>query len=444
MIRYLVAALVACAANAWGASPPNIVYILADDLGWNDIGYHDSELRTPTLDRLAREGVKLDAHYVQPQCTPTRVALMTGRYPSRFGPHCLTASNEQSFPVGTPTLAIQLKRQGYTTALIGKWHMGSKPEWGPNHHGFDYSYGCLTGATGMYDHRYRVGHEFERTWHRNHEFIEEEGHVTDLAAREAVQWIAAQREAPFFLYLPFQAVHTPLVEKEHWLALNAHIEDPERRLYAAALSHMDDAIRQVLEAIETAGKRDNTLVVFSSDNGAQVNHSGNQYPAPDPALTNFSSNAPLRGMKTQAHEGGIRVPAFACWPGRLAPRTVTQPMHLVDWLPTLVALAGGSLDTSTPWDGRDIGPALNGGTLPPKAIYTVWGKARQWEALRMGDWKIVRQNKGKEQGKWEIYNLADDPNEQRNLAKEHPERLEELLQHFEAERVRDAPLPGTS
>ncbi len=233
-------------------------------------------------------------------------------------------------------------------------------------------------------------------------------------------------------------MHTPLVEEERWLDLNAHIEDPERRLYAAALSHMDDAIRQVLEAIEAAGKRDNTLLVFSSDNGAQVNHSGNQYPAPDPALTNFSSNDPLRGMKTQAYEGGMRVPAFAYWPGRLAPRTVTEPMHLVDWLPTLVALAGGTPNQETPWDGRDIAPLLRGEALPAKAVYTVWGKARQWEALRLGDWKIVRQNKGKDAGRWELYNLADDPSEKQDLAKANPERVTQLSEMFESQRAKDA------
>ncbi|MFM1920049.1 MAG: Arylsulfatase [Candidatus Hydrogenedentota bacterium] len=444
MARWIFLSLLGLSFAAGAQQPhPNIVFILVDDQGWNDIGYHNEEIRTPTLDRLAREGVELDAHYVQPQCTPTRVALLTGRYPSRFGPHCMTASNDPAFPIGTPTLASELKRLGYDTALIGKWHLGSSLDHGPNHHGFDHSYGAMTGATGMYDHRYRIGHEFERAWHRNLEYVDEEGHVTDLAAREAVQWIAARGDAPFFLYLPFQAAHTPLVEEDRWLEMNKHIEDPERRLYAAALSHLDDAVRQVMEAIEVAGKRDNTLIVYSSDNGAQVNHSGNQYPPPDPALTDFSSNAPLRGQKTEAHEGGIRVPAFAHWPGQLAPRKVATPMHAVDWLPTLVARAGGAPDREVPWDGHDLWPALQGQPMPERAIYTAWGQARRWEALRLADWKIVRLNKGKSVGAWQLYNLADDPNEQRDLAADQPQRVSELAQRFEAERAKDAPGPDS-
>ncbi|MCA9438320.1 MAG: sulfatase-like hydrolase/transferase [Candidatus Omnitrophica bacterium] len=145
------------------AQPPNILFIVSDDQGWNDIGYHNDDLRTPNLDQLAETGVRLEHHYVQPQCTPTRVALMTGRYPSRFGPHCTTASNDQSYPIGTPTLASLLQSAGYDTGLFGKWHMGSKPEWGPNHYGFDFSYGSLAGAVGMYDHRYRLNTPYAQT-----------------------------------------------------------------------------------------------------------------------------------------------------------------------------------------------------------------------------------------------------------------------------------------
>ena len=142
---------------------PNILLIAADDQGWGDIGYHNPQIKSPNLDRLARTGVELDYHYVQPQCTPTRVALMTGRYPSRFGSHCTQASNSRAFPTGMLTMASMLKQIGYETMIIGKWHLGSKPEWGPNHYGFDYSYGSLAGAVGMYDHRYRLDSPFAKT-----------------------------------------------------------------------------------------------------------------------------------------------------------------------------------------------------------------------------------------------------------------------------------------
>ena len=198
---------------------PNIVLLVADDLGWNDIGYHNNQIKSHNLDRLAATGVELDQHYVQPQCTPTRVALMTGRYPSRFGSHCTQASNEHSYPLETLTIASMLKKLGYTTGLFGKWHMGSKPEWGPNHHGFDYSYGALAGAVGAYDHVYRLPerqHPNAITWHRNHQIIpgyENGTHVTDLVTAEAIKVVKQQRDAPFFLYLPYFAPHTPLDER---------------------------------------------------------------------------------------------------------------------------------------------------------------------------------------------------------------------------------------
>lgn len=436
MLPLLLFAWIAQAAHP---APPNVVFVLADDLGWNDIGYHNPDFRTPYLDQLAREGVELDTHYAQPQCTPSRVALLTGRYPSRFGAHCLVASTKQAFPVGTPTLATLFKGQGYATALIGKWHLGSELAWGPNHHGFDHSYGALSGALGAYDHRYRLGTPYEKTWHRNLGYIEEEGHVMDLLTREAVQWIGTQKDAPFFLYLPFTAPHTPIVPKEEWLAVNAHIADEERRSFAAVVSHLDDCVGQVVRALDAAGLREKTLLVFTSDNGAQVNHKGGAYPGPDPEMTEFSSNAPLRGQKTTAYEGGIRVPTFVYWPGTLAPRRVSQPAHMVDWLPTFAKLIGVN-EPPPMLDGLDLMPYLRGDARAndDRAIYTVWGTARQWEALRLGDWKIVR-NRAKQgnEAPWELYHVAADPNETTNLAGKEPGRVKILAARFEMERQRD-------
>jgi arylsulfatase A-like enzyme len=420
---------------------PNVIILLADDQGWGDVGYHAPELRTPHIDALAREGVELDTHYVQPQCTPTRVALLTGRYPSRFGPHCTTASNERALPPGTPTMASMFQDLGYETALVGKWHLGSKPEWGPNHHGFDTSYGSLAGAVGMYDHRYRLGSPFERTWHRDHVFIEDEGHSTDLLAREAVAFVTKKRSRPFFLYVPFHAVHTPIVEQdEHWHAINAHIEHPDRRRFAAALSHLDDAVGQIIRALEASGQRENTLIVYSSDNGGLTRYPGGNYPPPDPALAEgYSSNEPLRGAKTQAFEGGIRVPAFVSWPGVLQPRKVTATLHVVDWMPTLAALLDWKPPVVPEWDGRDVWSQLGGDEAPERQLYWRWGKT--WDALRLGDWKIVRRNRRKEgtwtAGTWQLYDLGQDPSETTDLASEYPERVDELAQRFTAEEARD-------
>lgn len=418
------------------AARPNILLVVADDLGWADIGYHNSEMRTPNLDRLARTGVELDCHYVQPQCTPTRVALMTGRYPSRFNMKCTQASNDRAFPADTTTMASALKAAGYATGMSGKWHLGSKPEWGPKHYGFDHSHGSFAGAVGMYDHRYRLNSPFAVTWHRNHELIEQEGHVTDLTTTETVQWIEEHDDprAPWFFYVPFHAVHTPLVERDpRWRRVNDHIAEPHRRLYASAVSHMDDAVGRMVDALERTGQRGRTLIVFTSDNGAQVNHGGGAYPPPDPKLSRFSSNKPLRGKKTDVYEGGYRVPAFANWPGVLTPRKVTQPMHAVDWLPTLAKLARAEAPTG---DGLDVWPHLVSDRPDrDRTFYIVWGAGRRREALRHGDWKILRNRRN---APWELYDVAADPFETTNLADKRPETLDLLRQVYQLQRNADA------
>ena len=419
---------------------PNLVVIVSDDQGWGDVGYHDPEIRSPNLDRLARQGVELDCHYVQPECTPTRVALTTGRYPSRFGSHCTQASNDRAYPRGTLTMASMLKSLGYETAIVGKWHMGSKPEWGPNHYGFQYSYGSLAGAVGMYDHRYRLNSPYVTTWHRNLEFIEEEGHSTDLIAREAVAWIERKRHKPFFLYVPFHAVHTPLVERDaKWHEMNAHIENKDRRLFAAALSHMDWAVGEIVQALERTEQRDSTLIIFTSDNGAFAEpYRGGNYPAPDPALdAGFSSNHPLHGRKAEVYEGGIRVPAFVNWPGALQPRKIATPMHVVDWMPTLAALLGHEPPADPQWDGQNMWPILTGQrqSTDVRTFYWVRGESREHVALRHGDWKILKNQRNKP---WELYNLSNDPCETHNLAESMPKKIEALKVLFEKERAKDA------
>ena len=415
---------------------PNVLIFLADDLGWSDVGYHNPEMRTPVIDRLVQLGVELDCHYVQPMCTPTRVALLTGSYPSRFGNHCTQATNYQSLPFGTPTLASVLQEAGYDTALIGKWHLGSLPKWGPNHFGFGYSYGSLAGAMAPYDHRYQLNRpEFSRTFHRNHEFIEEPGHITDLTAREAVQWIGRERTKPFLLYVPFHAVHVPLVEEPHWLEQNKHIESADRRLFAAAVSHMDNAIGQIVDAVDEIGQRENTLILFFSDNGGLLNHDGKEYPEPDPPLREFSSNAPWRGYKTEVFEGGIRVPSFACWADHLNPRKIEAPLHVIDWLPTIANLIGAATGMPEKTDGQDIWPILTGkqSDPPKRTLYWVAKEERKWLALRHGNWKIVRLR----DQPWQLYDLKNDPGESHDRATQKPAKLQQLLKLYENEKAQD-------
>src|SRR5438874_8973620 len=241
LLLALVASMTSAAVT--NAQPPNIVLFLADDLGWADVPWHGSPYKMPHLAALAQQSVRLESHYVHPMCSPTRAAFMTGRYASRFG--VTGAQNPRCLPWNTITLASALKAAGYDTAITGKWHLGSKPNEGPQKFGFEHGYGSLAGGTGPLDHRYKEG-EFTRTWHRNGQLLEEEGHVTDLIAREATQWLESRGDRPFFLYVPVTAIHVPMLEPEKWLQMNAQLAEPGQRLRAACASHMDDAIGQIL------------------------------------------------------------------------------------------------------------------------------------------------------------------------------------------------------
>ncbi len=447
---------------------PNVIVIVSDDQGWADIGYHNPKVYSPRLDALAASGVKFSQHYVMPQCTPTRVALMTGRYPSRFGPKAQQASNKPAFPLGTPTLASMFTAQGYETYLCGKWHLGSSKSHGPNHHGFQHSYGSLAGAIGMYDHHYRKG-KFANTWHRDGELIpgaENGVHATDLLAREAVRVVEAKRNQPFFLCLTFQAVHTPLDERgrfvdrptqldpkdpTRWLdedeiewfhdplGLIQSEKDPEKRLLLAAVHHMDHAIGQVVDAVQRSGQQKETLILFSSDNGPQGSWPGNAYPD-DLKLTNFNQPLPMRGKKTDVYEGGMHVPGFAVWPGRIESREDRTPVHIIDWFPTLAAIIGHEPSRPVDWDGVDIRAALFGrGEVAERDLYWLWSSSSSRWALRHGRWKIVRYGRGEPEqaAAWQLFDLEADPKETRNLAKDRPEVLQAMHARFLVHRAKD-------
>ncbi len=432
-----------CSIKKEGPDLPNILLIVIDDMGWGDIGYNSDDIRSPHLDNLAENGVKFTQHYSNQECTPTRVSLLTGRFPNRYGLHCSSASNDQAFPFETLTLSSMLKSQGYNTAISGKWHLGSLPKWGPLKYGFDYSYGGLAGALGMYDHRYRLNREpFTRTWIRNDEYVDEVGHVYDLVTDNALALIkdTFARDEPFFLYLPYHGVHTPLVETEEWLNYNSHIENPSRRLFAAAVSHLDDQIGRVITALDESGERDNTLIIVISDNGGFPNYSGNQYPPPDPPLLNFSSNGPLRGAKGTPFEGGIRVPAFVNWPTVLKPGERDAVIHAVDWLPTICRLVGFQPVEDPKWDGQDIWPMIldkKAVSDEPRVLYWNYWDIRI--ALRYGDWKIVSPT---ENAPFELYNLARDPYETTDLSGTETKQLELLLTKLEETLAKDRKGPA--
>jgi len=451
------------------AQHPNVLVIITDDMGWGDIGYNNpAHVYTPNLDRLAAAGASFSQHYVMPQSTPTRVALFTGRYPGRFPFSGKAATNAKCFDIGTPTLATMLKAEGYRTYIAGKWHMGSDSLNGPQFHGFDESYGSMGGACGMYDHRYRPG-KYEQTWHRNQKLIQgnEDGvHVTDLVTREAQRVIRQPSSNPFFMMLTYHAPHTPLDERgdftevptqrdpnnpDRWLNEDkirwfndpqGKIQgepDPEKRLFLAAVYHLDDAIGQVIATLEEERKLENTLVLFSSDNGPQVNWSGNAYPN-DLKLTYFNQPIPMRGSKLDVYEGGIHVPAFMYWKGKIKPKKVTTPVHIIDWFPTLASVVGHQKSKDYQLDGLDLSPIVfKNRQLQPRDLYWIWDNTINRWALRYGDWKIIKYGKGEPTlAEWSLYNLKDDPAEQTDLAKSYPEKVKELHERFMVQRAKDA------
>jgi len=400
---------------------PNVVVIMADDLGTGDVGWHGGPYQTPHLDKLARASVRLEAHYSLPVCSPTRSSLLTGRFNSRFG--CTNPTNARVLPFDTVTLATALKSAGYETALVGKWHLGSKPEWGPQMYGFDHSYGSLAGGVTSLSHVYKSG-DFAKTWHRNGTLIEEEGHVTDLLTREAVGFIEKKRAGPFFLYVPYTAVHLPINEPKEWLDRYPADASPAVRQYGACVSHLDDGVGKILAALDRAGVRENTVVVFLSDNGGSTGTQNNdpQYAGTHPTFAIPARNGPYRGKKGTVYEGGIRTPALVSWPGKLEPRDEHSPVHVADWFPTLAGLAGYKPKDDLKWDGEDRWPVLTGAAKAgPRVLYWL-GPGGNSLALRHGDLVLIRQ-KGKPD---ELYDLAKDPGQKQDQAAIRPEDVKKL------------------
>lgn len=411
------------------APRPHVVYIVADDLGWKDVGFHGSDIKTPSIDKLAREGARLEQFYVQPMCTPTRAALLTGRYPNRYGLQTLVIPTPAKY--GMPTderlLPQALKEAGYRTAMVGKWHLGhSDRKYWPRQRGFDYHYGSMVGEIDYLTH----SSSNIRDWYRNDRPVKEQGYVTQLWGRDAVAQINAQDPAvPLFLYLAFTAPHAPYQAPKEYIEKYKHIEDPTRRTYAAMVTCMDDEIGRVLAALEQNKMRDNTLVVFMSDNGGNrtalmsgdVDVSKLKLPA---------DNGPYRGGKGTLYEGGTRVPAVVNWPGRVKAGEVREMMHVVDMFPTLARLAGANTSKGKPLDGVDVWSTISEGKPSPRQE-VVYNVEPFRGAVRQDDWKLIWRTPLP--SALELYNIAQDPYEKTNLADSNPlivarlqKRIEEL------------------
>ena len=405
---------------------PNIVFVIADDLGWADVGFHGGNAPTPHLDTLAKESIELTQHYVAPVCSPTRAGFLTGRCWSRFG--IVTPTNARGLPFKTVTLANALSSRGYETCLIGKWHLGSKPEWGPNYYGFDHSYGSLAGGVTAWSHLYKKG-PYSVTWHRNGELLDEEGHVTDLLVNEAVEWISSRGNEPFFLYVPFTAVHLPVNEPEEWLVkVPESITSEIARHYAACIMHLDNSVGRILRALDDKGIRENTIFVFTSDNGGSTTTNNTQpYPPDDsPSGKLTANNDPLRGQKGTVYEGGTRVPALVSWSGKITARTEATPVFIADWMPTFSQIAGYKAEQELKWDGVNLSALLlEQAPITERPIY-IAGPGWRAKSLRLGEWKLVVSGEGDDQ-LVELFHITEDPSETMNLAGREPERVSSMM-----------------
>jgi arylsulfatase A-like enzyme len=416
------------------SAKPNIVYFLVDDLGYADCGFNGGkDIRTPNIDKLAKEGAVLKSYYVQPVCSPTRSALMTGRYAIHTGVYNVVRPGAPwGLPLAERLLPQALKEVGYTTAICGKWHLGEfQSDYTPTHRGFDHQYGHYFGALDYFKH----DRDGKMDWYRDDKPLVEEGYTTHLVAKEACRLVREQAaDKPLFLYVPFNGIHSPHQVPERYTEPYKHLPKL-RQTIAGMLAAVDEAIGQITTALDEKGLRQNTLIIFSSDNGG-------------PGPGNATLNTPLRAGKGTLYEGGIRVASFATWPDTIpAGITIDEPMHAVDWYPTLVKLTGALAEQKLAPDGLDIWPVLTQGAKSPHVALLLPGMAPEKMALRMGDWKLLlnasdkdaEDTKGNEvsSGKMELYNLADDIAEKNNLAASQPEKLAQMRSQLDA-LIKDA------
>jgi arylsulfatase A-like enzyme len=404
-------------------TPPNIVFIVADDLGWADLSvYGQTEYETPHLDRLAAQGVRFTQAYANSAvCSATRFALITGRYQYRLRggleEPIARVGRHIGLPPTHPTLPSLLRDVGYRTALIGKWHLGPLPDFGPLKSGYQRFFGNYGGVIDYFTHQPRAGAGEPRDLYEGELPVERAGYYTQILADEAAAFVRAQTAAqPYFLSLHFTAPHWPWVGPEDEAVSRSltdlmHYDGGNLKTYAKMVLSLDAAVGQVLQALDDSGLADNTIVIFTSDNGGE----------------RFSKNWPFTGQKTELLEGGLRVPTLLRWPARLQPQVNTQVTITMDWLPTLLAAAGTAPQADHPSDGQDILPALTGERAPwPRTLYWRY-KAQAQRAVRDGDFKYLKINDNEF-----LFDVADDVRERANLRHKQPAVFERLRQQWEA------------
>lgn len=416
----------ASAASRRGQNParPNVVFIMADDLGYADLSCTGSHhIRTPAIDSIARDGLFLTQGYSStPICSPTRTALLTGRYAQRFAvgleePLGPTAPAGTGLPAGTPTLPSVFRALGYRTTLVGKWHLGDPPQHGPLAHGYDSFLGLVEGAADYFRHHIVMdGKELGVGLARGNEPAQAEGYLTDMFGAEAVRIVEQAGDDPFFLSLHFNAPHWPWEGREDAavaavLGSSFHYDGGSLAKYRDMVEAMDENVGRVLAALERTGKAGNTIVVFTSDNGGE----------------RFSEVWPFIGQKGEVLEGGVRVPLLVRWPGRIAPGSRSdQVMASMDFLPTLLAMAGGDPGRAGTFDGADLSAQLLGSALPVERELYFRFKASEQAALRKGDWKYVKIG-----GKEHLFDLSADQHERANLAAHQPARMDAMRRQWQ-------------
>lgn len=431
----ILASIVLCCATFSTAAPPNVLVIVGDDMGYADVGFQGcKDIPTPNLDGLAASGVRFTNGYVSgPYCSPTRAGLMTGRYQQRFGHEFNSGGVGGGLPVSETTLANRLKAAGYATGLVGKWHLGANDAMHPQRRGFDEFFGFLGGA-----HDYFQSQGLSR----GTEPAGEQSYLTDAFGREAVAFIERHQGKPWFLYLAFNAVHTPMQADDARLAKFTGISDKARRTYAAMMLAMDDAIGSVRRKLSETGQEQNTLVAFISDNGG---------PTMPGVTVNGSVNSPLRGSKRTTLEGGVRVPYVISWPGKIKPGVFEHPVIQLDLNTTALAVAGVEVKPEWKLDGVNLLPFVLGEKTgaPHDALYWRFGEQM---AIRAGDFKLVSydvnadtltgaRNQGVTIQK--LYNLRSDIGESKDLSAAQPEKVKELLTLWDRWNANNIP-PGTT
>lgn len=429
-------------------TPPNVILIVVDDLGWNDVSYHGSEIQTPTIDRLATEGVELNRFYVHPACSPTRSSLMTGKAALRLGfLNPLGKNNKKGLPLSEKIMPQYFKENGYQTNLVGKWHLGRfKKGYWPNNRGFDHFYGYLTGGIGHYDHVHGGGYD----WQRNGQTIREEGYSTHLLTAEAVKVIKEKAvDKPLFLEVCYAAPHLPNEAPPEAIALYKDLPDSNRQIHAAMVSEVDKGIQQIYEALEQKNLLDNSIIWFISDNGGLntsafpktmkngidqlVSIFGTPLPIEflefirENVVDGAADNSPLKRGKQSVYEGGVRVPTFIYAPNRLKPRKIESRLTVNDILPTLAGAVGFNNFNPTNLDGANQWDFLTGqsnqATPTNHIIHAIDG-----EAYYKGNWKLIIPNDGEK----ELYHIANDITESNNVIAQNEAIAATLFKEYEA------------